>query len=125
MQNKSERCGEYRRTPSSARCSGMSSDGIERAGTIEMTDDGLVMPDELVGFAGILVVEWPSESLQQQRISVVNDGVPKVCEWICRGVMPSGMDANGVPGGHLRFNGDLYEIADQRSTDTEQGDSYD
>lgn len=99
----------------------MNSDGSERAGTIEMTDDGLVMPDELVGFTGILVVEWPSEKLQQQRIRVVNDGVPKVCEWICRGVMPSDIDANGVPGGHLRFNGALYEITDQRNTGSENG----
>lgn len=87
---------------------------VERAGTIEMTDDGLVMPDELVGFTGTLVVEWPSESMQRQRISVVNDGIPEVCEWICRGVMPSDTDANGVPGGHLRINGDLYKITDNK-----------
>lgn len=89
--------------------------GVE---TIRMTEDGLVMPEELVGYAGQMVVEWPSEKMQKQTISLVDPGIPEVCDYICRGIMPSEEDANGVPGGHLRINGTLYEIEDDRSRDT-------
>jgi len=87
----------------------------EQVETIQMTEDGLVMPEELAGFTGQLHVEWPSESMQEQVISIVEPGIPEVCDYICRGVMPSETDANGVPGGHLRIGGDLYKIEDARS----------
>lgn len=85
------------------------------AETIRMTNDGLMLPEEIVGFVGTMEVEWPSETMQMQRISIVDPGIPEVCDYICRGVMPSEDDANGVPGGHLRINGTLYQIEDARS----------
>ena len=91
--------------------------GTECIETVPMTDDGLVMPDELVGFTGRLVVEWPSDKMQKQIINLVDPGLPEVCEDICRGVMPSESAANGVPGGHLRINGSLYKIEDRRSVE--------
>lgn len=84
------------------------------ADTIRMTDDGLVMPEELVGYTGEMVVEWPSEKMQKQILTLVNPGIPEVCDYICRGVIPNEDAANGVPGGHLRINGVLYEIEDAR-----------
>lgn len=91
---------------------------------IGMTDDGLVMPDHLVGFVGNLVVEWPNENLQKQIITFVEPGVSEVCEGICRGVMPSETDANGVPGGCLRINGDLYRIDDGLRADGSGGTKW-
>lgn len=90
-------------------------EAIERSGTIEMTGSGLVMPVDLVGFTGQLVVEWPSEEMQKQILSISEPGLPEVCDYICRGVMPSSSDANGVPGGHLRIGGELYKIEDSRT----------
>lgn len=87
----------------------------ESVETIPMTDDGLEMPDELVGFTGNLVVEWPSEKLQTQTMTIQEPGVSEVWNGICRGVMPSETAANGVPGGHLRIDGTLYEIEDERT----------
>lgn len=91
--------------------------GAARIETVQMTHDGLVMPEDLVGFTGKLTVKWPSEKLQKQIITVVDPGIPEVCEYICRGVMPSETAANGVPGGHLRIGGRLYRIEDVRGGD--------
>lgn len=86
----------------------------EQIETLRMTNEGLEMPEELVGFVGDLVVEWPSEKMKKQIITVADPGVPEVWDGICRGVMPSETAANGVPGGHLRIDGELYEIEDGR-----------
>lgn len=91
----------------------LSADG--GAETIRMTDDGLVMPEELVGTTGTLTVEWPSEKMQSQTLQLVEPGIPEVCSYICRGVMPPETAANDVPGSHLRIGGTLYEIVDDRS----------
>lgn len=87
----------------------------ESVESIRMTDEGLEMPEELVGFTGQLTVKWPNEKISTVRHRVKGDGIPEVCHWICRGLMPSEEAANGVPGGHLQINGTLYEIEDART----------
>jgi len=78
--------------------------------TLRLTDDGLETPKHLVGATGHVKIVKPSISMTQHYIG---DGVPEFSELTV--FPPTKKSKTGVPKGHVRIGGTMYEIQDCRT----------
>lgn len=77
---------------------------------LRLTDDGLEAPEHLVGRTGQIKVEKPDITM---TLSYTGDGVRKVDPELVT-FPPTGADSTDVPEGHVRIQGTLYRIRDDR-----------
>ncbi|ELZ84418.1 hypothetical protein C453_12766 [Haloferax elongans ATCC BAA-1513] len=81
--------------------------------TLALTDEGLETPSHVVGKTGVVVVEKPHMKIE---FTYSGDGVQEYSELT---VFPTtGKSGNGdVPEGHIKIQGRLYKIEDERDVD--------
>lgn len=76
-----------------------------------LTDDGVRTPDRLVGRTGVVTVEKPNLTMEITFSGDVREVEPELLSF-----PPTGEDHRGfaIPEGHVRINGWLYEVVDER-----------
>lgn len=91
--------------------SDQSRSGVQHATPkVRLVDDGLEVPDELVGRTGQIKVEKPEISM---TMSYVGDGVQEIDQNMVV-FPPTDKDPINVPEGHVRIDGQIYEVVDDR-----------
>lgn len=80
----------------------------EQPATLRLLDEGLEMPDHLVGKQGVVELEKPDITME----ATFDGPIPEISTAT---VFPTtGKSSPSVPDGHIRIDGDLYEIIDER-----------
>lgn len=79
---------------------------------LALTDDGVEVPDYLVGRTGVVTVEKPH---LQMDITYVGDGVAKYDKELVTFPTTGKTGNPRIPEGHVRIDGTLYEIVDERT----------
>ena len=77
---------------------------------LALTDEGLEAPEHLVGATGVITVEKPH---LQMDITYVGDGVSEYDDHLTA-FPTTGKTGYDIPEGHIRIQGTLYEIVDER-----------
>jgi len=85
-------------------------DTEREAQKVRLTDKGLETPDHLVGRTGQIKVEKPEITM---TLSYVADGVQEYDRNLVS-FPPTDKDPINVPEGHVRIDGTLYEVVDDR-----------
>lgn len=79
-----------------------------------LTDDGPVTPDHLVGRTGLVTVEKPNLTMEITFTGNVREVEPELLT-----IPPTGEKYRGysIPEGHVKIEGRLYEVVDERDLD--------
>jgi len=81
---------------------------------LRLTDDGLEVPEGLVGYTGAVEVVKPNIS---KTVYYSEPGVAEIDREMVVFPTTGNAQRTGVPPGYVRIQGDLYEIVDDRDLD--------